>query len=235
MVRTIGATASGDTPARRRRAIRLARVAQLRAAGLSVRQIAARLEQSTSTVWQDLTRLGLGGGGPAPREARSGRWAAPSNALEGACEVFRPEHLAGSEVSEPATVVGRNGALPGAPAEDWAALLRRLSTTVDQARLARLTFERRRHAQELAALKAQAERWRHTLEARLALQTARAEELLERVALAEQRAAVATAQLRAVERAFEAAGRPALVALLRARLAAPGPATHAPGGGVNGR
>ena len=177
--------ASPATPAQRRRAIRLARVAQLRAAGWSVREIADHLEHSSSTVFKDLTGLGLGAQGGLrrselpPRDTSSGRFLAPPI--------------------------------------DAAGVAREVTAMVESARLA---FERRRHAQELAAAKAQGDRWRCELETRLAWQTARADELTERAALAEQRAAVATAQLRSIERAFEAAGRPALVAMLRARLAA---------------
>jgi hypothetical protein len=62
------------------------------------------------------------------------------------------------------------------------------------------TDERRRRAQELAAARAQGDRCRRDLEARLATQTARADELQERVVFAERRAEAAVGQLRDLER-----------------------------------
>jgi hypothetical protein len=190
------------------RVARRRRVAQLRAQGLAIRQIARLLEVAVSTVDRDLAALALRGGRVPPTARRD---------------------LAGSGHPEPeATVTGRDGKRCPADGADAIVLAGRLGDLAGayvadvrrahEAQLVdvrhQLTEERRRHTQEVAALKAQGERQRRELEGRLATQAARAEELFTRAVAAERRAETVVGRLAAVERLMPPAQRARLLTLL---------------------
>ena len=179
----------GASPALRARAAsRRRRVAELRVQGLTIPQIAQRLKCSITTVGNHLAALGL------RAEARTGpsKVAAPPPFAPPETSRRRDVCPPSSDKSETVALAARFGDLAFAYTEGLRAEVARLER--------QLVDLQRRHAQEVAAAKAEGQRRCRSLEASLATQTARADELQERVTFAERRAEAAVTERAALER-----------------------------------